>query len=129
MLEAQLRIRGGAIVFKVTAETPKALWDRLALMEEIFNTDEACGICGGGVRFRVRETEKGNYYELECRNPECNARLDFGQHQDAPTLFVKRKDKDKNVLPNNGWYIYTGNSEPKAQTARAAAPPPSNSRW
>jgi hypothetical protein len=53
--------------------------------------------------------DQGKYYELWCQNPDCRAKLGFGQHKTGDTLFPKRKDKEGNWLSDNGWVVYVPN--------------------
>jgi hypothetical protein len=63
------------------------------------------------LRVRHAESRDGkecDYFELQCANLDCGARLCFGQHQVGNTLFAKRKDGEGNPLPNRGWNVYQG---------------------
>ena len=42
-----------------------------------------------------------DYYAIHCQT--CGAELALGQKKTGDTLFIKRKDKDGNILPNGGW--------------------------
>lgn len=102
----------GRLKFSFDGSTVKDVFGKIAMIQENFEPDSKCGRCGGtDLKFRVRHAEsrdgkKCQYYELECGDPECRARLSFGQHQEGGTLFAKRKDNDKNWLPDNGWTVY-----------------------
>jgi len=114
--------------FKISGETPKAIFKELAGIQDLFEAETACGCCDGDdIRFQVRTAgEKGefSYFELVCNNPECRARFSFGQSLDQKSLFPKRTDPDKEkgdrdyYLPNRGWARYV------KPAAHAAPVPP-----
>jgi len=107
------------LTFEVEGDSPKDLFSELASIQEIFDVHE-CGACHGpDVQFRVRKSKNQQgkeieYYELQCRNHQCRARLTFGQNADHKGLFPKRKDGNGNWIENNGWEIYrAGNTQTK----------------
>lgn len=92
----------------------KEVFTNLSQLSEIFGINK-CGACGKDqIRHVVRHATKGNkkfdFYELHCQNPQCRARLSFGQHAENGTLFPKRKDGDT-YLPNNGWIKFNKEAE------------------
>lgn len=102
-----------SLVFEITGEGEKEVFRELASIQEIFG-EHKCGMCGStNLRFVTRVVDDNEYFELRCR--DCGAILAFGQHKKGGTLFPKRKDKDGNRLPNNGWHKWDGTS--KAETA------------
>lgn len=104
-MKAHLQTQGGKITFEMEANSPKELFKKLALVQEVFDADSECGCCGSGrIRFRSRQVDTFEYYELGCL--ECYARLQFGQHKTGGGLFAKRKDEDGNYLDNRGWSVY-----------------------
>ena len=118
MIEANYKTSNGRIVFKVTGESEKALWEQIARLEATFGADSKCGCCQStNIRYGHREVSGGfDYYELQCM--DCRARLGFGQSKDTKGLFPKRKDEGGDYLPDNGWSVY------KPQGRENAAPPP-----
>jgi hypothetical protein len=102
-LKAHYKTRNGRMVFEVQAESQKGLFCAIAEVQDVFETDDTCGCChSDNLRFCVRRVADGsNYYELRCI--ECGAALHFGQHRTGGTLFVKRTDERKELLPNRGW--------------------------
>ena len=44
---------------------------------------------------------KGEFFELVCGT--CHYRLPLGKREDGSGLFVRRKDKDGNLLAKGGW--------------------------
>jgi hypothetical protein len=104
----------GRLVFESEAANPKEAFEWLSAVQEL-SEENACGVCGQNhLAYDVREYDGNNYYKLVCR--DCHAQLDFGQRRDGNNLFIKRKDAEGNMLPNNGWYRWQG------QAARPAAP-------
>jgi hypothetical protein len=105
------------ITFEMEADNPKALWKKIALVQEIFDTDRKCGCCQSeNIRFRSRQVDDFEFFELGCI--DCHARLQFGQNKKGGGLFAKRRDEDGNYLPDNGWSVYKPKttSEPTQRT-------------
>lgn len=98
----------GRMTFEFDAQGVKAVFDGLAQVQEVFE-DNKCGQCGGVAVLDKREHDGNAYYKKTCI--ACGAQLDFGQKKDGATLFVKRKDKDGNVLGKNGWYFWQKQSD------------------
>ena len=97
------------LTFELAGNTASEIWEELSEIQEVFDSDVACGICGATpVRFRARENSGNTYHELVCTNKDCRARLSFGQHRTGGGLFPKRKDKEGNWLPSNGWERFSG---------------------
>jgi hypothetical protein len=83
----------------------------IAAFQEIFE-ETTCGKCAGdSLRYAVRENDGNKYHELHCKNPQCRAKLAFGQHKTGDTLFPKRRAgrndptgiADGDYLPDRGW--------------------------
>lgn len=97
------------ITFEVEGESQKAIFEQIASIQEVFDAEHQCGMCKSPhIRFMVRTVTKGtktyDFYHLACQ--ACHARFDFGQSTEGGALFPKRKDKDGNWIPNNGWTKY-----------------------
>jgi uncharacterized short protein YbdD (DUF466 family) len=111
-------VKGNTVEFQADGDSHKEIFRKLAQMHEVFN-DEACGVCKNkNTVFRVRRVDdpkkKGKtyeYFERVCGDRKCNARLAYGQHNEGGTLFPKRRDDNKEWLPNNGWEKYKGKQE------------------
>ena len=99
-MEAQYRCRNGRLFIKVEAGDQKALFERIAETEQVFDAVSECGLCHKtDLSFRVRVVKDSNkYYELFCRS--CNATMTFGQHRTGNTLF-----------PKNDWHRYQHQQE------------------
>ena len=119
-MEIQYKTANGRLVFKVTGETPKALFKEIAAIQDLFEAETVCGCCNStnsdgdafDIKFQLRTAGDRNeyeYYELVCKNPECRARFSFGQSKDQKSLFPKRKD-DNGYFPNRGWARYSNST-------------------
>ena len=105
-MELNYRTASGRLTFKLVGDTQKAIFKELASIQDTFEAESCCGVCGAEYKFQLRITgDRGEfeYFELVCKNPECRAKFSFGQSKDQKTLFPKRKDDDDNWLPFRGW--------------------------
>ncbi len=102
-MKVQVKVSPKVLV-EADGETQTDVFQQLAALQEVFGRFDKCGKCGGtDLRFIVREDKDENkYHEIHCQNPECRARLAFGQNKKGGGLFPKRKDGD-NYLPDGGW--------------------------
>lgn len=108
-MKVQYTTRDGRMTVEIEGKTQVDIFEQLAAFTEVFE-DRTCtrnGKSSDNVRYVVRENEaEDKFYELHCLDKDANligARLAFGQHKKGGTLYPKRKDKDGNWLPNNGW--------------------------
>lgn len=100
--------RAGAATIEVDGKDTKDCFGQIAVASEVFRHSQ-CGACGcPDVWPQVRERDGNHYYEVKCSN--CKAELSFGQRRVDGALYPRRKDKDGNWLPNNGWIKW----QPKA---------------
>ena len=100
-------------------DNTKDIFSQLSMLTETFG-DAKCGACGKSlVRFVVRKQQEYEFFEQQCLNPDCRARLSFGADKLAPgRLYPKRlktdakgkavRGDDEKVipLPNRGWQVY-----------------------
>lgn len=102
---------------EVEGVSVKDMFAELAAAEEVLGIT-SCGACHcTDLKRQVRTNDGFTFYELQCTNRDCRARLAFGQPKENPTrLFPRRKGKDGNWLPNGGWERYS----PPAGQARPA---------
>ena len=101
-MKAHYRTKNGRITFEVEGSLVKDIFERVAALQDIFDAEEECGMCGSAsIRMVFRETDGNRYYELKCL--DCGAAFAFGQRRQGGDLFPRRRDKDGNVLPDNGW--------------------------
>lgn len=122
-MKAFISAMGGRVRFEAEADKVKELWKKLALVQSIFDAASACGVCGKQeIRYNHRVARGFDYFELVCCDPECNARLSFGQHKEGGTLFPKRKDENGNHLDYDGWARYNPHQESTAQPTGGHAP-------
>lgn len=98
----------GSITIEVEGDA-KEIFTELAAAQDVFgHLASGCGGCNCPDVFPVvREHEGNTYYEVRCGN--CRCRLAFGQRRDGGTLFPRRKDRDGNWIPNNGWEDWKAN--------------------
>ena len=115
-MELQYKSASGRLIFKLTGDGSKDLFAQIAAVQDTFEAETCCGVCGcEDIKFQVRITgdKEYTYYELVCKNPTCRARFSFGQSRDQKSLFPKRTDDEKAkgddgfYLPNRGWDKYT----------------------
>ena len=91
----------GRMSVEFQVDTQVDLFQQLAFFQEVFG-EAGCGKCGSeNLRFQVRTVEDNHYYELRCL--DCGAKLAFGVKKQGGRLFPRRKDKEGNWLPDNGW--------------------------
>lgn len=123
-------------MFLVTTEvaTAKEIFEKVGYYAELF-TDNECGLCHSTNivprKRKAGDSDEYDYYEMQCLNPECRARLSFGQSKDKVSLFPKRKGEGEGAtwLPNNGWAKYIPKQgekhdpPPPAQETTRRAPP------
>lgn len=100
-MKATYTTTNGKISVQFDCEDQKNLFKELADFQEIFE-QSVCGKCGSeNLKFVVRDVDENQYYELRCA--DCGARLEFGAMKKGGKLFPRRKDKEGNWLPDNGW--------------------------
>ena len=99
----------GKISVEIDFETQIELFQKLSNFQEIFE-ETKCGKCGSeNVKFQVRNVDDNLYYELRC--VDCGAKLAFGVMKKGGRLFPKRKDKEGNWLPDNGWVKWNSKTQ------------------
>jgi hypothetical protein len=115
----RVRYTRGNLQIEFDAEGPRLAFERLAAVQELF-CEPDCGCCKStDLICTTRDWKDSTIYNLKC--VACGAQLDLGQRQADHGLFIKRRDKDKNLLPNRGWYIWT---RPESGAPAADSPPP-----
>lgn len=108
--------------FLVEGNTQLEVFEQISTIQEVFS-ETSCGLCNcEDLRYAVREVGKFKYPEIHCQNPECLARLSFGQNL-APklgSLFPVRKLDKKSGKPDRkkgefgkhrGWSKFKGDPE------------------
>ena len=99
MIEATYKTQRGNLLLKVSGESVRAVFKEIAHVAEVFDVEQACGLCNSAhVRFRARTVDSNDFFELACM--DCGGRLSYGQHKTGGTLFPKRKEGQ------NGWTRY-----------------------
>jgi len=78
------------------------LFEQLASLGEVFGISKCEKCKKDNIKFVVRtDDEDHKYYSLDCQ--DCYARLSFGQYKKGGGLFIRRKDKEDNWIPDSGW--------------------------
>jgi hypothetical protein len=109
-MKLKYRTKNNRLEFEIEVPNGKAAFQCVAGIQELFE-EEKCGCCQSvNIRCNVREIDNYKYFSLVCS--DCEAQLDIGQKKDMKSLFVKRKDKDRNPLANHGWYHWNNTSSP-----------------
>lgn len=124
-MRAHYKTGNGRITFEVEGETAKALFTQLASIQEVFDAETTCGMCGGNaIRLLARKVDDFDFYELACQNEQCRARFQYGQSKKGGALFPKRKDDDGKWLPKGGWSRYQPEGAQSPAPSPAAVEPP-----
>ena len=106
--------------FLIEGSTQMEVFKTISVVQEVFS-ESRCGLCGcEEIRYVVREVKKKNFPEIHCQNPECRARLAFGQNQEPKVgwIYPKRKllkngkpDPKGDPGKHRGWSKYRGNDD------------------
>lgn len=124
-MKANFKLKRGAMTFEVLGEQAKDIWAQVAQIQELFEAESCCGLCGSEeLRYSHRITKNGgyHYYELICR--ECYGVFQFGQVKATLEIFPKRRDtKTKQPLPNGGWRKWEERGADPEEGNYAEAPP------
>jgi hypothetical protein len=113
-LNMQCEVTVGAFKFIVDEKTEKEVFEKISVIQEVFG-QEKCGLCESrNIKYVVREAEDNKFFEVQCQEFSCRAKMAFGQHKKGNTLFPRRKDGDGNYIPNNGWEKWDGKPKPTA---------------
>ena len=104
-MKARLKFRIGEGTIEFDAEGVKDAVKVMSEYMEVFGNQE-CGKCKSKSVFPEHRTdaEGHDYYSMKCLS--CGAQLSFGQYKKGGGLFTKKKDKDNNWIPNNGWLTW-----------------------
>ncbi len=97
------------LTFEINGETHQDIFEGLASIEEVFDSENACGVCKGtAIRYQHRNVHGNDFHELVCKDPTCRARFSFGHaKQPKGALFPKRRRKDDSGNWTGGWEKYT----------------------
>ena len=111
-MRAHYRTKTGQITIEVEGEKVRDIFAKIANVQEIFEAESHCGLCGStNIRFQHRTVEKYKYYEMACNEPKCNSRFQFGQSREGGELFPKRRGESGSDLPNRGWSKWDGKKD------------------
>jgi len=116
----KLNMRSPIGTFLIEGSTQMEVFKAIAVVQEVFS-ESRCGLCGcEDIRYVVREVKKKNFPEIHCQNPECRARLTFGQNQEPKVgwIYPKRRllkngkpDPKGEFGKHRGWSKYRGAEE------------------
>lgn len=134
-MQATIKLAGGARLIQVEGETQADLFEQMAQAYEVFG-ETCCGLCGTtNIRPVLRVVDKYRFYEYQCEEQGCRAKLTFGQSQDVKgALFPKRKllDNGKPDLKeghygeHRGWTRYRGDNQQDEPSSHAHQQPQSS---
>ena len=104
-MKAHFKTPTGRLVFELSADTVKEIFKQAAQVEDVF-CEPCCAVCDSAYRFVVRTIDDNDFYELQCLNPACRAKLEFGQNKKGGGLFPRRKEGTK-----AGWFRFIPKGE------------------
>ena len=97
----KMKTRVGSWEVEVEGTDLTECFNNMAEASELLSHGFKCGKTGNNdIIMRVRHSGEYSFPEFFC--PESGASLSLGQRKDGG-YFPKRKDKQGNWLPNNGW--------------------------
>jgi hypothetical protein len=135
-MQATIKLADGQRLVTVEGETQKDLFEQMAMAYEVFN-ETHCGICGStNIRPVHRVADKFHFYEYQCQEESCRAKMSFGQSSENPgSMFPIRQLlpngkpswKDGSYGPHKGWTKYRGDNqeEPSRGVPQSSLPPES----
>ncbi len=77
------------VTIHAEAEKMTDLFEELAQLEEVFSIDMCAKCQQKGLKHVHRVVEDNNFYEVQCKNSKCKAKLQFGCHKKGNTIFPK----------------------------------------
>jgi len=109
----------GNVTFEQECENRKKAFEFIGAIGEAFPS-EPCGCCKSK-NTAPSHKKRGDYvfYEMVCR--DCTAALKI-VCLDNGHMFPSRQNKEKQVLPNNGWSIYQKSGSSQHDAAEHKAP-------
>ena len=97
----KVRYKTAKCEVEVEGVDSKDCFTQLATAIEVFGTAQ-CGACDSpNTCPTVRENGGNHFYEVRCL--DCGSAISFGQRRQDGSLFPRRKSKEGDYLPNNGW--------------------------
>lgn len=114
-IAATVKMRMGDAQVEFQVNGPKDVFVAAQQYAEVF-CEPSCGRCGGPYRHGFREEKGFPFYELQCLNSQCRARLSFGQYKENNGVFARRKNEKGEYDPKyRGWQIYQREQAPQPQ--------------
>ena len=109
----KVRYKVGNVEVEVDGKDTKDTFSQLAGALEVFSNGK-CGACDSEQTMpSVRENQGSTFFEIRCL--DCGSALSFGQKRSDGSLFPKKKSKEGDYLPGNGWVRW----QPKATADEA----------
>jgi len=106
---AKFMTRNKQITFEIEADTQVELFQEIASLQEVFDTELVCGLCDSQIRFQHRIVDGNNYHELVCTHPKCRAKFEFGHSKEQTgKLFPAKKDKQTGKYVRSKWVRFQG---------------------
>lgn len=120
-MKATFEVRPG-LSFEIESDDVKDVFQGVSEVHEVFG-EPKCGACGAeNIRFRHRNVDGNDFYEMYCLERGCGCSLSYGQEKSTGKIYPKRYEVDGKgkavrgedgkpvYLPNNGWRRYTPKS-------------------
>lgn len=110
------------LTIELEADSQLDMFRSVAATQEVFG-ETRCGLCQSDeLRYRVRVVQGNEFPELLCLNPDCGAKLSYGQSKDKKSIFPIRKltkagvphRKTGSYGKHNGWTKYHGEQKEEA---------------
>lgn len=104
----------GKYCVKFVEQDNQSMFERIASFQEIFESDTNVVINNKSVprsdiKLRVRGSGENKFFEMYYCGPDkelSGYRLDFTCGQNRDVIFPRKKDRNGNIIENNGWYKY-----------------------
>ena len=96
------------MIVKLQSESMTKLFEEIHAVNDSLKP-EPCGKCQSESRHIVRNAGGNSFYELECTNNQCRAKLSLGiENNESKKLYKKRSktDKDGKVVKVDGKTVY-----------------------
>ncbi len=101
---------GNGVWVEIEAENPADAVRQLSQWQDALGERE-CGKCGSkDIRFSQFETREGKeMFVMNCHAKGCRASITLAQVREGGRLFLSRKNRDGQELPQRGWTVYNPN--------------------
>lgn len=107
-----MTVKFETVEFQHEVQGANDAFDLAAAIHEVFG--EPCGVCGSTEVKPVSWQKDGKRNrKLVCK---CGAEVFVNAPRDGGRIFIGRKDRDGNKMPNNGWAKYDATRTQGAST-------------